>query len=1071
MLSSLFWIAWSPEGLLAQDLRPSPWGTKTVTLDQISFTVPEFCSIEKVSTDQLCKWPIAATFAPDGSLIVAESVWNMKSKETVQQQLISRPHRIVRLRDTDGDGKYDERQVVADQLSFPEGVLCIGRDIYVTAPPEIWKLTDSDGDGVCEKREVWFDGTTLTGCANDLHGPWLGPDGWIYWAKAAFAEQSHEILSGKDWKSKASHLYRRNPNGGPIDPVMTGGMDNLVDVAWLPNGDRFFCATFLHHPRHGFRDGIGAASYGALFGKPHAVLDGHPRTGSLMEPTCELGPAAPAGLMYLGSLAPQLKLPELKSQNADSPAMQLEGYLLCAQFNLHQISLSRLLKRQDQAHYRSESFSVVSSDRIDFHPVDLLLDSDASILIVDTGGWYDLCCPSSGTDQRVATGGVYRLKGLTLESRSPAESRRLGSSVTQTGSEVLEEMDRLAKSLRYEGIGNSSWIKLQCLTEVSDLYARTKSLIEGEFQEQINKLYDRCVIEAIGDSDPEVAMFACHLAALYRMEGSRDAVALLLTSKNASLRRSAAEVLGRIGIRSEVFEILNQINASYDDRSLVHSLVFALIEGADDSELLNALNLAIENKQLFPSTAALVRILNHRGKLVQSHADVVLQLALSEQGEWAGLGVEVLEAHPQWSDAILGSIASRLDGSKSPPSEPLIGLLARWSGNSPVAQWVATELLSSDSSRSEKDTALQLLAKLAERPVPGLWNEAIARLLGESPIESSGDWQDALQNRKWTGDASAIQNAITAKLLKVQASDQSDTDKRQNLLAWVAMMPKGASVDEPIEVGVLQSAMGPAIENNPQAKALRQLAWQSLAGLQLRSAPSRQYILEQLQNAGALELPVAIETYLKGSSAEQDAQLLEVLSRLPASKTLSVDGLLGKLKDRPAEVQKKWRESIEAWTRPDQDVAEKIDQWLAKLKQGDPKQGYHVFRSTKATCSACHQVGYVGGNVGPVLSKIGQSRTRRDLVEAVLFPSARLEQAYRSTKVRLQDGEIVQGLVVSESPRELVLQISAQQRRSIDPADIELREASSISIMPSGLESQLTIDEFSDLIAFLESAK
>ena len=36
---------------------------------------------------------------------------------------------------------------------------------------ELLELTDTNGDGVADKREDWFDGKTLTGCANDLHGP------------------------------------------------------------------------------------------------------------------------------------------------------------------------------------------------------------------------------------------------------------------------------------------------------------------------------------------------------------------------------------------------------------------------------------------------------------------------------------------------------------------------------------------------------------------------------------------------------------------------------------------------------------------------------------------------------------------------------------------------------------------------------------------------------------------------------------------------------------------------------------------------------------------------------------
>jgi putative heme-binding domain-containing protein len=987
---------------LAQDIQIAPWKTKTVQIDSIAFSIPEFCSIEKVTSDELCTWPIAATFAPDGSIVFAESVWNIKAKETVQQQLVSRPHRIVRLRDTDKDGKFDQRQVVADKLSFPEGVLCIGQDIYVTAPPEIWKFTDSDGDGVCEKREVWFDGTTLTGCANDLHGPWLGPDGWIYWAKAAFAEQSHEILSKQAWKSKASHLYRRHPDGGPIDPVMTGGMDNLVDIAWLPNGDRFFCATFLHHPRHGFRDGIGAATYGALFGKPHAVLDGHPRTGPLMSPTAELGPAAPAGLMHLSSLSPEVALPKASDPDATDGISQ--GYLLCAQFNLHQISLHPLFKKHNQAHYQATSYPLVSSDRIDFHPVDLLLDSDASILIVDTGGWYDLCCPSSGTDQRVATGGIYRLKGLCPDS----PDRRIS----------------------------------------------------------IQQAMDSQVIAAMSDPDPLVAIFACHLASLHRIQDARPKAAELLVSPNASLRRSAAEILGRIGIESELPEILNQINNAHSDRTLAHSLIYAMIEGAQDKALIDALQRALESKQIFASTSALVRVLEHRGKLTPQYGDLVLQLALADDQETSEFGLGVLEAHPQWSKSILDAVAQRMSNSKSPVSEPLLALLARWSDKPEVANWVAEKWFA-----NSDFVATNLLLKLESKPVPETWNTPIAKLIEQSSENQASNWQTALQNQFWKGDTQAIQQAIVSKLRKIAKSEMPTESRNLNVLQWIAVMPKGSEVDESIELAMLKEALVPADQDAQDSKARRELAWQSLSKLTLKSPSAREFLLNQIAHCGPLELPIAIESFAKSSTPEQDLQLLDAVSKLPGAKTLSVDGILGKFKDRPAEIQKRWREGLEGWTQPDQDVQDKVQQWLGKLKDGDPKEGYHVFRSSKAACSACHQVGYVGGNVGPVLSKIGQSRSKRDLLEAILFPSARLEQAYRTTKVQLQDGEVVQGLVVSESPKELVLQTAADKRRSIDVNEIELREPSNISIMPAGLESQLSIQELSDLIAFLENAR
>lgn len=1067
LTAPLLWLAlwtqfsWAPIGF-AQDTQPASWGTRKVQVDRIGLTIPEFCSIEKVTTDELCTWPIAAAFAPDGSLVVAESVWNINAKETVQQQLDSRPHRIVRLRDSDSDGKFDQRQVIADSMSFPEGILCLGKDVYVTAPPQIWKLSDSDGDGVCEKREVWFDGTTLTGCANDLHGPWLGPDGWIYWAKAAFAEQSHEIISGKDWKSKASHLYRRHPDGGPIDPVMTGGMDNLVDIAWLPNGDRFFCATFLHHPRHGFRDGIGAATYGALYGKPHAVLDGHPRTGPLMQPTAELGPAAPAGLMYLDTITPELKLPALQNASAEKPQSQSEGFLLCAQFNLHQISLHRLFKRSDQSHYQAESFPLVSSDRIDFHPVDLLLDSDASILIVDTGGWYDLCCPSSGTDQRVATGGIYRLKGLTLDSRSPHDQLRLELSGSPS-----DAFAKATKSLSFQGLGDAAWSKRQALIDLSDAFTRSTITERDSLKDE----YHRQVIASMSDPEPSVAMLACHLASLHRMQDARAIASALLLSPNASLRRSAAEILGRIGIKAELNALLTQINFSFADRTLLHSQIYAMIEGAQDQPLIDALQEAVQAKRIFPSTAALVRVLDQRDKLTSEHSDLVLQMALAADQAFSELGLGILETHPQWSQTILSAVNDRMQKSDFPPSDPLLALLARWSDNPAVADSVAEKILGGDSYSWSKTISPKLVSMLAGKSVPSNWIAPIAQRIEQSSDQENLAWQSALQNRVWKGDTTNIQKAVASIVRKLASSDTASLEQASQVLRWLAVLPQGASVDESIERNVLEQAFVPAVQTKPESQSVRQMAWQSLSNIRLESESSRDWMIGQLVHAGPLELPIAIDAYCKGSSAAQDDRLFDALASLPASKTLAVDGVLGKLKNRPADVQKKWKEALEAWTKPDQDVQDKVQLWLGKLQPGDPKQGYHVFRSSKATCSACHQVGYVGGNVGPVLSKIGQSRSRRDLLEAILFPSARLEQAYRSTKLRLQDGEVVQGLVVTESPKELVLQVAADKRRSIEIADIEAREPSNVSIMPAGLESQLTIEELSDLIAFLETRK
>ena len=73
--------------------------------------VPDGFSIELVAGPPLVERPIVAAFDDDGRLYVAES---SGSNDPVEKQLAEKPHRIVRLEDTDGDGKFDQRTVFAD---------------------------------------------------------------------------------------------------------------------------------------------------------------------------------------------------------------------------------------------------------------------------------------------------------------------------------------------------------------------------------------------------------------------------------------------------------------------------------------------------------------------------------------------------------------------------------------------------------------------------------------------------------------------------------------------------------------------------------------------------------------------------------------------------------------------------------------------------------------------------------------------------------------------------------------------------------------------------------------------
>ena len=112
-----------------------------------NITVPDGFEVELVAAPPLIERPISADFDEQGRLYVTES---SGSNDKSQKQLEDKPHRVIRLEDTDGDGRFDKRTVFADRLMFPEGAMWFDGSFYVAAPPSIWKFTDTDGDGIAD---------------------------------------------------------------------------------------------------------------------------------------------------------------------------------------------------------------------------------------------------------------------------------------------------------------------------------------------------------------------------------------------------------------------------------------------------------------------------------------------------------------------------------------------------------------------------------------------------------------------------------------------------------------------------------------------------------------------------------------------------------------------------------------------------------------------------------------------------------------------------------------------------------------------------------------------------------
>ncbi len=147
---------------------------------------------------------------------------------------------------------------------------------------------------------------------------------------------------------------------------------------------------------------------------------------------------------------------------------------------------------------------------------------------------------------------------------------------------------------------------------------------------------------------------------------------------------------------------------------------------------------------------------------------------------------------------------------------------------------------------------------------------------------------------------------------------------------------------------------------------------------------------------------------------------------------------------------------------------QRVEEILALLPRADVRRGLRVFQSTKASCIACHRRGYIGGNIGPDLNRIGQIRSERDLLESILFPSLSFVRNYEPVTIATDDGRVFSGAIRDETDDTITLQLDAQKSVEIAKSTIEERQAGTVSIMPAGLEKQLTPLELADLVKYLK---
>ncbi|PCE65889.1 DUF7133 domain-containing protein [Sediminicola luteus] len=214
--------------------------------------------------------PACLAVAPNGDVFVGVDMIGSLGKKPGQG-------RIIKLQDTDNDGRADQYSVFAE-LDNPRGILPMGNDLYVlhTTFSEVTgiatgmaliKLTDTNGDGVADGSPEYLIRNISSkkfiqsrGTDHATNGIQMGIDGWIYIAVGDFGFHGAVDAAGKAMTQLGGGVLRIRPDGSGME-VYTHGLRNIYDVAIDPfmniytrgntNDGGGWNIRFIHHIQSG----------------------------------------------------------------------------------------------------------------------------------------------------------------------------------------------------------------------------------------------------------------------------------------------------------------------------------------------------------------------------------------------------------------------------------------------------------------------------------------------------------------------------------------------------------------------------------------------------------------------------------------------------------------------------------------------------------------------------------------------------------------------------------------------------------------------------------------------------
>jgi putative membrane-bound dehydrogenase-like protein len=1073
------------------------------------YRTPPGWKVEIAATEPLVINPVTMTSAPDGRLFVIE--WKAGGG----------PNDLIKaLKDTDGDGTFDQADIYMDSLELPAGICFWDGWTYVTLGHEVVRFHDPELDGSYDRREVVVSGFGNDNSHHRVSGLIIGPDGWLYMTTG----DSDAHAKGSDGSTatvlRSGGVFRCRPDGSSLENVAFGMRNPWGNVAFddefrifhTDNDNEgspgFTGCRILHVVEggdYGWRLREGARCCQPDFER--ATWNGG-RPGRLGW-VAETGRGAPAGLCVLNSAA----FPP-STRN-----------LLVYPDVFRKLVRAYKVKPNGASFTVAEEFELLASDEGLFRPTDAEIGPDGALYVLDwrtdSGGAGQL----SGNGK---TGRIYRMTwtGTPKEPALPALPRDRFEKLGRAGNEAL------LMALKNVDYGLRRAAGLEILRRGSELrrYANAyEGVTEDDDFEQIEALFGKHIEESmsfgsfvrlelikLGWNRPEPAAWHHALVILATLNSSGDGSESVFDwsslvwraglDEDPATRRLRLESIARFADRSDPEVSLSLLAESLPtDAPSLRALALALGRfskykrqrfgsNLEPSRLLREYgqaSLAItlrkipEDPEEFEDYTESVR--DDRWTLRETYkqklsSDVFVQriLAIAEKADLSDSFVQdgLIRGLERLGSAGREAVESSAGARGSKTAAVSLAALQSWRGPEGVPAMVALATGTTELEPADHANLFRGLRELVADAPPA----PIAEWLAKSPAADAAVRVEAVHLL----GAMHLRAADSARPILVDLLVDGDADVRRAALALASE----------IRAPRILASLVNTVEKRERPADERRLALTAIRGYENRNLlpilsdcfdPKGDpgFNAELLRVIAPLDFAAAAllaRSSLDAKSPELRHASIALLGQKPLTAIMVADMYnAGKLppEDLPRvieavrphstpEIQHAMQSLLKSklLAAPTGSEARQLREFVSR--NGNALRGRAIYLDAKkGGCATCHRLEGVGGSVGPDLTRVWQTLSFDKRVESLLDPSKEIKEGFSTFKVATKDGRTMTGLLLSNTPEGVRLRDAQGREVKILAAEIEDKGTDPVSLMPVGVVGHLSFAEFADLLAFL----